>query len=418
METEAAAVARSGGIHEPGVRRHIALFLSAPSGGGTQRRMLMLAGGFAERGHRVDVVVARSDGKSESPSLVSLVGLDPPAAYLPWIRRFKGLWVCTATPKLARYLRRAAPDVLLSSSTPANLTALWARRLAGVPVPIVVGVNVHVSTATGAGQALWGTPLRALVRRYYPTAEAVIAISRGVATDLTTAIRLPAGRVHTIYNPVDVDAYQRQASEPLDHPWVGAGEPPIVLGVGKLKPQKDYPTLLRAFARLRGSRMARLVILGEGEDRHKLERLAAQLGIVEDFFLPGLVSNPFAWMARASVFVLCSAWEGFSNALVEALACGCPSVSTNCPSGPSEILADGVYGPLVPVGDDAALAEAMTALLRQPPNAASLGARAGEFSVDAAVSRYLGVLLGVCRDHSSRAVQVGRGLCSRSPADP
>jgi glycosyltransferase involved in cell wall biosynthesis len=166
----------------------------------------------------------------------------------------------------------------------------------------------------------------------------------------------------------------------------------VILGVGKLELQKDFPTLLRAFARLRVEGPLRLAILGEGPQRDRLERLAQDLAISGDVLLPGFQMNPFAWMARAGVFVLSSAWEGASNALLEALACGCPPVSADCFSGPSETLDGGRYGPLVPVGDDRALAAAIAHVLRSPQDRTRLVARAEVFSVDRAATAYLDVL--------------------------
>ena len=203
-------------------------------------------------------------------------------------------------------------------------------------------------------------------------------------------------RVTTIHNPVDVQAVKEKSRAPLSHPWLGPGSPPVILGAGKLKTQKDFATLLRAFARVRAARPAHMIVLGEGEERRKLEKLARKLGIAAHTVLPGFVDNPFAWMARASVFVLSSAWEGFSNVLVEALACGCSVVSTDCPSGPAEILDAGAYGTLVPVGDDRALADAILAAMRSPRDPERLRSRAAAFSVDAAAGRYLEVLLSLC----------------------
>ncbi|MFQ5668045.1 MAG: glycosyltransferase [Candidatus Binatia bacterium] len=390
--------------------RHLALFLSGLAGGGAQRRMLILARAFAERGHRVDLVVVRPEGpfRSEVSSLVRLVVLDPRWGHVPLLATRKGLWVLAAVPALAGYLQRVRPDVLLSTSNPANVAALWARRLARVPVPVVISVNVHLSAATGPGQRFWRPLLRGLARRSYPAADAAIAISRGVAVDLALAGAIPEARIATIHNPVDVGEIERRARAPLQHPWFGTGRPPVVLAVGKLKIQKDYATLLRAFARVRAARQVHLVILGEGEERHRLEQLARRLGVTADVALPGFVDNPFAWMACASVFVLSSAWEGFSNALVEALACGCPVVSTNCPSGPAEILDHGAYGPLVPVGDDGALAAAVLSVLQRPISPDRLRARAAVFSVDAAADRYLEILLAAWRD-SCRCGSTGRG---------
>ena len=167
--------------------------------------------------------------------------------------------------------------------------------------------------------------------------------------------------------------------------------------MGKLKRQKDFATLIRAFARLRREQPLRLVILGEGEERAALERLVQHLGIAADVLLPGFMENPYAWMARSAVFVSSSAWEGFSNVLCEALACGCPVVSTDCPSGSAQILQNGVYGPLVPVGDDAALAVAIAALLRAVPGRSRQRQSVSGFTVEHATERYLEVLSGVCR---------------------
>jgi glycosyltransferase involved in cell wall biosynthesis len=380
-------------------RRHLALFLSGLSGGGAQRRMLTLAGAFAARGHRVEVVVPRSRGPfaAQLSPTVRLVTLDPLAGRLPGIGSRRPLLVLAAVPALAGYLRRERPDAVLSTSNPANLACAWARGLAGSDTPLVLSANIHLSAAIARRARFWRPVLQWLARCTYSGADAVIAISRGVADDLPRAAGVPRQRVHAIPNPVAVDEIRNRASAPVDHPWLAPGEPPLLLAVGKLAPQKDYPTLLRAFARLRAARRARLVILGEGAQRGRLARLARRLGIASDVALPGFEPNPHAWMARASVFVLSSAWEGFSNALAEALACGCPVVSTECPSGPAEILDGGAFGPLCPVGDDRALAGAILRVLDAPPSPDALRARAATFSVDAAADRYLEVLLGACR---------------------
>jgi len=187
-----------------------------------------------------------------------------------------------------------------------------------------------------------------------------------------------------------------KAKAPLDHPWFAPGAPPVVLGVGRLAPQKDFPTLIRAFARVRAERAARLMILGDGKTpdrRAELLALADELGVAEEVALPGFQPNPFAYMARASLFVLSSAWEGLPGVLVQALACGCPVVSTDCPSGPAEILEQGQYGRLVAVGDEVALADAMRSTLDNPPERDRLRDRGAAFSVDLSIDRHLEVLL-------------------------
>ena len=164
--------------------------------------------------------------------------------------------------------------------------------------------------------------------------------------------------------------------------------------MGNLIRIKDFATLIRAFARLRATRPARLVILGEGPEHGSLEQLARQLGVAPDVDLPGFTINPYAFMARADVFALASRVEGLSNAIIEALACGCPVVSTDCPNGPAEVLEHGRYGRLVPVGDEAALTEAIAATLQASPDRDKLRRRAADFSVERATERYLQLLEG------------------------
>jgi glycosyltransferase involved in cell wall biosynthesis len=184
------------------------------------------------------------------------------------------------------------------------------------------------------------------------------------------------------------------------HRWFRPAAPPVVLAVGSLSARKDFPTLVRAFARVRAERDCRLVILGQAaspkkteEKRGGLMALAGSLGVAADIDLPGFVTNPYAYLARAAVFVLSSAHEGLPGVLIEALACGCPVVSTDCPSGPAEILDGGRFGALVPVGDDQAMAAAIATTLDRPIEAATLRERATLFDVDRAVDRYLELLL-------------------------
>ncbi len=376
---------------------HLALFLSGLSGGGAQRRMITLANAFAARGHRVDLVVVCSEGpfRRDISPRVRLVGLNPWVSQLPWIKRKKSLWVLAGAPGLASYLRRERPEVLLSTSHPANVAALWARRMAGVKTRLVVSANLQLSRS---GDKAPGRSPRVRLwqaRHFYPWSDAMIAISQGVGDDLARVTGVDREHIRIIYNPIVTPELLQRVREPLDHPWFMPGSPPLVLAVAKLKAQKDYPTLLRAFARVRAARKARLLILGEGGLRGSLEALAKELGITAHMAMPGFVTNPFPYMEGASVFVLSSAWEGFSNVTAEALACGCPVVSTDCPGGgPTEILDHGRYGRLVPVGDDVAMAQAILATLQAPPLAQRLRARAAEYSLERAVDNYLHVLQG------------------------
>jgi glycosyltransferase involved in cell wall biosynthesis len=281
-----------------------------------------------------------------------------------------------------------------------NIEAVLARRLAGVKTRIIVSER----NALRGGHLQHGWPARflpALIRRAYDQADAVVAVSDGVADDLAAWSGLPRAQIATIYNPVVTEELRRLQREPIDHPWFQPGAPPVVMSAGRLGRAKDFPTLIRAFAQVRRLRPARLVIFGKGKSEAKtaksiagLQALAAELGVEGDVALPGFVANPFAYMARAATFALSSINEGLPGVLIQAMACGCPVDSTDCPSGPAEILAGGRYGRLVPPGDDKALAEAILATLEAPPPAALLRERAGWFSVERAVAQYERLMLG------------------------
>jgi glycosyltransferase involved in cell wall biosynthesis len=200
-----------------------------------------------------------------------------------------------------------------------------------------------------------------LIRKSYPSADGIIAVSSGVADDLAEATGIPRESIDVIYNPVVTPEVATASREAVDHPWLAPGEPPVVMGIGRLTPKKDFTTLLQAFAEVRREVPARLMILGEGPERAVLEGLVRTLDLAANVALPGFVGNPYAYLARASLFVLSSRWEGLPTVLIEAMFCGAPVVSTDCPSGPREILNGGRYGRLVPVGDLAALAQAITA---------------------------------------------------------
>jgi glycosyltransferase involved in cell wall biosynthesis len=332
-------------MSDPG--RHLAIFVPSMREGGAERSMAKLADGIASRGWRVDLVLARAEGPhlAEVSERVRVVDL-------------KASRVLASLPGLVRYLRRERPDALLSVMEYANIVALWARRLAGGPERMFVNDQNTVSRASANARGR-ARLLPRLVKRYYPLASEVIGNSTGVSDDLAHVTGLPRERIRVIYNPVGTPELRERAAEPAQHPWLEPGQPPVVLAVGRLREQKDFPTLIRAFARVRADRTARLMILGEGPDRSALEALVREHGLEDDVALPGFLPNPYACMSRSAVFVLSSLWEGLPTVLIEALCCGAPVVATDCPSGPREILRNGAFGRLVPMQDVPALADAI-----------------------------------------------------------
>ena len=398
----------------------LAIFLrSLREGGGAEQNMLNLAAGLAARGHLVDLVLGRREAPCpELPRGVRRIELGGPrllaAARIALqdpstMRELSGAfgdasppWVLACVPALVDYLRRERPQALLSALSYSNVAALWARRLAGVETRVVVSERNTVSVRSARESRRRLKALPGILRRFYPEADCVSAVSDGVAADLARVTGLPRDRICTTYSPIVTPDLMAQAAAPLHHPWLAPGAPPVVLGVGKLKTQKDFATLLRAFAEVRGATPARLVILGKGRERRRLASLTRELGIGADVAFEGYVANPLAFMARASAFALSSAWEGLPSVLVQAMACGCPVVSTDCRSGPAEILAGGRFGPLVPVGDASALARGILSLLAQPPSADALRARASDFGVDVALERTLPLLLPAAGESAPR----------------
>ncbi|MBE9166063.1 glycosyltransferase [Pleurocapsales cyanobacterium LEGE 06147] len=356
---------------------HIALFFCSLGGGGAERVMLNLASGFIQRGIKVDLVLGKAWGPhlQKVPSGVRLVDL-------------KVSGVLATVFALASYLRREQPYVLISAMHYANEIALWAKCIAKVPTRIVVtehNILFHsLQHMTPTRKYL--IPL--FIKYFYPKADRIVTVSQKAAEELAQFTGLPVERIQSIYNPVINSELLEKARAPLEHPWFLPQEPPVILGVGKLEAQKDFPTLILAFAWVRKVRAARLAILGWGPDQPKLQALIQELGLEEDVALLGYVDNPYAYMARAAVFVLSSAWEGLPTVLIEAMAVGTPVVSTDCSSGPAEILDNGKYGWLTPVGDSTALAKAILAAIDSKHKEVD-SSWLDQFSLETATKQYL-----------------------------
>jgi len=368
----------------------LSFFIPHLHGGGMERVTVSLIKGLVVRGFAVDLVlVNRGEGayQKEIPQECRIIDLGARRAL-------------TSISPFIRYLKRERPEVLITALTHVNVAALVARALSRVQVPLIVTEHSTFSASHPyAERQSTARFLPPLMRWLYPKADFIVGVSQGVVEDLKKVLRFDSEKFRVIYNPIVDEGLLKKAEEPLDHPWFREGEPPVILAAGRLHISKDFPTLLRAFALVRKQIPARLVILGEGEKRKELEDLARKLGIREDLDLPGFVENPYKYMKRATVFVLSSQWEGLPTVLVEAMACGCPVVSTDCPSGPREILKDGEYGILVPPKDPEGLARGILQVLENPGFREELSEkgkkRSLDFTVDRAVEEYI-KLIGKC----------------------
>ncbi|NDJ86447.1 MAG: glycosyltransferase [Chloroflexi bacterium] len=335
---------------------HIAMLIPILAGGGAEHVMLALSEQFSRLGRRVDILTldahhpdsVRSNQLPDTVRLVDLAVSRSIAAIMP----------------LARYLRHEKPDILLSTLHHANLIAIAAGRIAGNTSPIVVRVPNPLSLIPDRASkrdriAKW------LSRYLLPSAAGIIAVSQAVADNLVDSLKLSPNQIEVIYNPVDVDKIRRLATVAPTPELDIKPETPLVLGVGRLHPQKDFATLIRAFAIVHQTQPAQLLILGEGPERPRLAQLGHALGISDAIAMPGFIENPYPIMQRAHVIVLSSVFEGYPNVLAEALALGKPVISTDCAAA-REILAEGRYGKLVPIGDAPALARAIVETLTSP----------------------------------------------------
>ena len=369
----------------------ISLFIPNLDGGGAERVMLHLAEGFAERGFDVDLVVAQAEGAylSKIPETIRLVNLD---ARSPVIL-FKTL-------ALKHYLKQEQPAFLISTLDISS-SATWAKRLAGVNTQVVMCVQTNLSQQFRDRHAMLMQKIKwAVVRRFYPWADAIVTASEGVARDIEQHAKISMQQMTVIHNPVVTSDFTEKAQEAIAHPWFAHNQPPVLLGVGRIVKQKSFATLIQAFALVRQHCPARLMILGDVDPREpevkpELDLLIEKFGLQDDVLFLGFVENPYAYMARANVFVLSSIYEGFGNVVAEAIAAGTPVVSTDCESGPAEILNKGQYGELVPVGDHEAMACAIIATLNQPMDTQVLKVRSQAFTIDCIVRQYLDVLNGL-----------------------
>jgi glycosyltransferase involved in cell wall biosynthesis len=380
-------------------RRGIALYIPDLWPGGAERVAVNLAGAFVSMGIPVTVFCHSylPAGRLPLPAGVSVtnLGVDNMRA---------------AVPRLVAELRARQPLVLISLLTSANTVAAIARMRARIPMYLIVTEHMHPSLSCRfRPDYMRRFMLFAANSLLYRTADAIVAVSSGVRDDMIRWLRLPPDLVRVVHNPIADVGPDDGAQKPFVHPWPDFRDEALIVGAGRLENEKNFPLLIRAFRKLRDRRAARLVILGDGSERGRLECLISELGLQDSVLLTGFVDEPFLYLRHASLFVLSSNHEGFGNVIVEALACGTPVVSTDCVSGPGEILQQGKFGVLTPVGDVDALARAMEEALDREWDREALRSRAGDFKLDTIARQYLDLLA---------APPKGRTVLGCDPAGP
>ncbi|ROR03093.1 glycosyltransferase [Desulfosoma caldarium] len=361
----------------------LTLFLNFSGQGGVERMMLHLAKGLRDLYGGVEIVAVKTRSRYLQTETLSVP-----------LRSLGARHTLQSLPRLALYLRTTRPAALLAAKDRANQVAVMARALAKTDTRIVLRLGTTISAAmrhkSRWHKAAWALP----IRYFYPKADAIVAVSQGVAHDLQGLVGRPLDSLIVLPNPVITPHLNEQAAQPVGHPWFDDENTPVVVGMGRLTTQKDFPTLLHAFQKVRTARPCRLILLGDGSHRRSLETMAQELGIARDVFLAGFVPNPYPYLKKAAVFVLSSIWEGSPNALTEAMALGTPVVATDCPSGPREILQDGTVAPLVPMRDPEAMAQAILDMLDHPPDKERLRQAVEPYTVENSARLYLKVLLG------------------------
>ena len=314
----------------------IALFMTSFRGGGAERVMLNLAEEFDALGYRVQIVVVDNAGelKATIPEHIRVVDLE--------VRR-----VLRSLIPLRNYLVKNKPRVLLSTQSNANCIAITANLLAFKPTKVFVREANNLTENTGKHGTLIDTSLPFFIRLLYPLASGIIALSKGVADDLSTRAKLNRENIGVIYNPVVNEKLFSQAKEAVDHAWFADKKYPVVIAVGRLTEQKGFAFLIDVIAEVNKDKPVKLIILGEGGLRDQLQSRIKEKNMEACIDMPGFVSNPIAYIEKSDIYILSSHWEGLCNSLVQALSLGKKIVSTDCPSGPNEVLDSGKYGTLV-----------------------------------------------------------------------
>lgn len=363
---------------------HIAMFIPSLDGGGAERVFVQLANGFSLKARKVDLLVARSDGHYRQfvSGTVNLIDFGKPSTL-------------NTLFSLIKYIRDNKPDIVLCTLTNANVVMLLAAFFSRCAPAVVIREAIEMSEHLSRVQGFKFKALSALSRFLYPKADAVVALSKGVSNDLEKRFRNLKHSVKVIYNPGPSEQELSIGGHPSGLFLKSKESSFVLVALGRLHDQKDYPTLIKAFAKIRKEVRSNLWILGEGEERAKLEALVFELGMENDVFMPGFVKDPYPYLKAADVFVMSSKYEGGPSSMLQAMACKCKVVSTDAPSGPAEFLENGEQGRLVRVGDVDAFADAVICSLKEPLDIVSRDKSMRRFSPQFIVDEYLDFLYEV-----------------------
>jgi len=397
----------------------IAVYSPNVDGGGLWSYTIKLACALVDRGYAVDLVAGHVDASQLAlkPRGVHIYPLTKSSSIRGVVSALRAYprdagWLVRASLEqeganrqirsvdgLARYLRHREPDILIANLWQCGISAVRARALAGTKTRIVTVAHLddlHARCPNDMPGLSKHSVTARMIGRIHQRADARVAVSVALARAFEKAVDLPANSVQTIYNPVVDSALLESARFPVEHHWFSDADTPVIVAVGRLVPQKGFDVLIDALARVRQRRVVRLAILGDGSERCRLQAHASQLGVADDIAFVGWVAHPAAFMARSTMLVSASRFEGLQHVLIEALACGCPVVATDCPSGPAEVLDHGRYGRLVEVDDTAGLSIAIEGTLDSPPEKALLEKRASDFSVEKSVDQYERLISKLC----------------------
>jgi glycosyltransferase involved in cell wall biosynthesis len=360
--------------------KRVTFFYGSFRPGGVERIRALLISEFANNGFIVDVVVVNGTGEfrpadSEKVKIFDLQSRSASQCF----------------PKYLQYLRIHRPDVIISSQTHHNLIAIIGKIITGFPKRLYITEHIHLS-ASSMNQANWKQKMRPFIAKvFYHFATGVIAVSQQIKDDLVS-VGVPSQMITVLNNPIDLEAVRNSAIEPVITPFPDQAMYPTIISVGRLVKQKNFSDLILCVAKVKTQIAIRAIIIGDGPEKQSLQNLIDTLGLSDEVKLVGYLKNPFPYISNSQLFVLSSKWEGFPNVLVESLACGCPIVSTDCMSGPAEILADGKFGRLVPVGDIDSMSSTIIAELENPHPRQLLLERAQEYSVNKIYPQYLDLI--------------------------